>query len=79
MNNKKPFEAKTKLRCAKCDDVVFSKYSGDWSKCKCGAIYVDETDHYCRMGGNAEDIIRIYENGEEKSLAQEMKEAEESE
>jgi len=47
-----PWESKTKVRCRKCDDVIWSKFAGQFVMCKCGSIYVDQTPHYSRYGGD---------------------------
>lgn len=44
------------VECAKCNDVIFSKYEGEFVSCKCGAISVDQTRHYARYIGNREDF-----------------------
>lgn len=48
-----------KVRCRKCDDVIYSRYSGEFVSCKCGAIFVDQTEWYGRYGGNSEDFDRM--------------------
>lgn len=50
------------LQCTKCEDVIYSKYAGEWVPCKCGAIYIDSTPYYSRYGGNKEDIKQIKPN-----------------
>lgn len=45
------------VTCAKCNDVIYSKYSGAFTTCKCGAISVDQTPHYSRWIGNREDFL----------------------
>lgn len=45
----------TKIKCKHCNDIIESKYSGQFVQCSCGKIYIDETKYYCRVGGNEED------------------------
>ncbi len=47
----------TPVECAKCHDRIWSKFDGQFVKCKCGAIAVDQTPHYSRYIGNPEDFI----------------------
>lgn len=54
----KPFIAKKKIQCRECNEVLFSKYQGHFNRCKCEEyIFIDETNHYCRIGGKSEKII----------------------
>jgi hypothetical protein len=46
----KPFKP-THVKCVKCDDVIFSRYEGEFRSCKCGSISVDQTKHYERYIG----------------------------
>jgi len=48
-------------QCAKCGDVVESRYRHDFVKCSCGAIFVDGGLDYGRAGGNPEDFISLSE------------------
>ena len=52
------------VQCKKCNDVIFSKYYGQFVTCKCGAISVDQTPHYSRHIGEPENFI--IENKKEK-------------
>ena len=45
----------TILRCKKCNDCIEGDKKGTYIKCECGAIAIDETEHYCRVIGNKED------------------------
>ena len=62
---KKPKQlAKTMyLQCTRCEDIIHSRYSGEYVSCKCGAIGVDQTHHYTRMIGNEGDYLVV--NNEE--------------
>ena len=44
--------------CAKCGTGIFSAYEGQFVSCKCGAISVDQTEHYSRYIGNPEDFVK---------------------
>lgn len=46
----------TKIKCKHCGDIIESKYSGQFVRCSCGKIYIDETPYYCRIGGNKGDF-----------------------
>lgn len=52
-------------QCAKCGDVVESKYRHDFARCSCGAIYVDGGKEYLRAGGKLEDFISLVETKNE--------------
>lgn len=62
----KSFWKPTIYQCRNCRDIIFSKKPGYFAACKCGN-YVDETHHYCRMGGspNALKIIQKGNSSEE--------------
>lgn len=36
--------------CKICDDVIESKYTHDYVRCKCGAIFLDGGKEYQRYG-----------------------------
>lgn len=46
-----------KYKCRKCEDIIWSKYPGEFVMCKCEAIAVDQTEYYSRYMGNPEDFI----------------------
>jgi len=48
-----------KWKCAKCHDIIYSRYSGEFRQCKCQAIFVDQTEHYSRHGGHPENFIEV--------------------
>jgi len=50
-----------KCQCAKCLDIIESKYGHDFVRCKCGAIFTDGGKGYIRRGGELEDIIDLSE------------------
>ena len=53
----------TKIKCLKCGDILESNGHGKWVTCKCKSCYIDETDDYCRVGGNF-DNYEIFDNGD---------------
>ena len=42
--------------CKKCNDEIYSRYSGQFLSCSCEAWFVDQTEYYCRAGGNQEHM-----------------------
>ena len=56
-----------KLQCNKCKDIIESKIVHDFVRCKCGAIFVDGGDEYCRYGGFMEDIKFLDDKGDDNS------------
>lgn len=52
-------------KCAKCGDIIESKFRHDFVRCKCGAIAVDGGNDYIKRSGNPEDFDKEfdYENG----------------
>jgi hypothetical protein len=58
-----------RIRCAKCKDLLHSKHRHDWVTCSCKAVYVDGGDDYCRLGGRAENIIIVADDGTEKPFS----------
>lgn len=55
------FKAKNYLQCVHCNDIIHSRYEGEFRHCSCGKIAVDETEGYCRYIGEATDFIVIKE------------------
>lgn len=45
--------------CNKCGDTIKSSYPGEFVSCKCGAISVDQTEHYSRYIGDPQDFKHI--------------------
>lgn len=43
--------------CARCGDVIESKYRHDFVSCSCGAIFVDGGTDYLRRGGESLELI----------------------
>lgn len=52
----------TKIKYKHCNDIIESKYSGQFVQCSCGKIYIDETEYYCRVGGNLGDFELVKED-----------------
>ena len=44
-----------KIKCKSCNDIIFSKWQGQWVSCDCGRIFIDETAYYTRVGGSNDD------------------------
>jgi len=59
----KPLENVVQLYCNKCCDTIWSRYSGEYVSCKCGAIAVDQTEFYTRMIGNEGDYLVVNKEG----------------
>ncbi len=58
------FKPKTTLTCLECNTTIWSRYEGEFTVCKCwtdsnGAkgIFIDETEHYTRRGGNMMRVL----------------------
>lgn len=49
-----------KTKC--CDDTVQSQYSGQFVRCKCGQIAIDDTPYYTRTIGNPDLLELIWNN-----------------
>ncbi len=53
---------KNKAQCKICGDIIESKYTHDFKRCKCGAIFVDGGLEYIRRGAvRMEDVIELSE------------------
>lgn len=61
-------QRRNRARCALCNEIIESKNRHDFVFCRCRAIFVDGGNDYCRMGGNFENIIIVYDDDSEKSL-----------
>lgn len=63
-----------KVECKKCGDTIWSRYQGEFRQCKCGAIAIDQTQHYTRYIGEKDDFLLEESNKgyeEKKSLRDE--------
>lgn len=47
----------TKVKCVNCNDVIFSSYSGEFVRCTCGKLAVDETGYYVRILGDKYEVV----------------------
>lgn len=56
----------TKIKCKHCGDIIESDGKGKFVQCSCGKIYIDETEYYCRVGGNKDDWEIVKEDKENK-------------
>ncbi len=57
--------------CACKQEVIGSKYSGEYSRCSCGQCAVDQTEHYTRwVGGTLERAPNNKNNDDIKESAQ---------
>lgn len=45
-----------KVRCKKCNDIIESKHSHDFVRCKCGSIYIDGGNEYQRYGWSGGEV-----------------------
>ena len=57
-----------KIRCLKCNDIIESKDLHDYVSCKCGACSIDGGNQYTRIGGDANYINIVNDDGTEKLL-----------
>lgn len=48
-----------KIRCKKCRDIIEGDKKGKFIQCNCKSCYIDETEHYCRLGGEFNDIEAV--------------------
>lgn len=56
-----------KCQCRQCGDIIESKHSHDFVRCKCGAIFTDGGTSYIRRGATSfDDIIDLSETYEEE-------------
>lgn len=52
----KPKFEGTKYKTTCCQDVIYSQYSGQFVRCKCGKVAVDQTPHYQRVIGEINNL-----------------------
>ena len=57
------------LTCDLCGDLIYSAYSGEFVRCSCDSIAIDQTPYYCRIIGDNENVtsseINILESTDE--------------
>ena len=52
-----------RCKCKLCGDIIESKYRHDFVRCKCGEIFTDGGDEYCRRGAMT-DVHNIIDMSE---------------
>ena len=52
----------TEIKCLQCGDIIKSDGSGKWVSCSCGKCYIDQTEYYCKIGGDFKKV-EIEDNG----------------
>ena len=51
---------KNRAKCRLCEDVIESKHTHDFVRCKCGGIFIDGGPSYMRAGAkDLNDIIHL--------------------
>ena len=55
----------TQIKCLKCNDIIQSDGYGKFVQCSCGSCYIDETQYYCRVGGDPKKS-EIFDENESK-------------
>lgn len=63
-----------KIKCKKCGTIAEGDRRGSLISCECGACYIDETEYYCRVGGDPKYISWVSDDGEETPVMQEVNE-----
>ena len=56
----KEWQVPTLCKC--CNDVIWSRFSGQFKWCKCGSCAVDQTPYYFRHIGDITLMERLNEN-----------------
>ena len=51
------FIPETKVKCPNCGDTIFSSFSGQFVHCSCRQTFIDETEVYCRIGGDKNTAV----------------------
>ena len=46
----------TKYKTTCCDTILFPLYPGEFIRCKCGKVGVDQTEHYQRVIGDINNL-----------------------
>lgn len=47
---------RTVITCLKCEDEIYSRYSGEFVACSCKTVFIDETPYYQRIGGDRQNF-----------------------
>ena len=59
-----------RIKCLKCGDILHSKHRHDFVTCKCHEVFLDGGDDYRRVGGDAESIAIVQDDGTEIPLTE---------
>lgn len=54
---------KYRTRC--CNDILYSRFPGEFRKCNCGHLAIDQTEFFCRKIGDPGMFVAIEEKDEE--------------
>lgn len=54
---KRDVVVENKCQCRVCEDIIESKHTHDFVRCKCGAIFTDGGKSYIRRGAKSLDNI----------------------
>lgn len=52
----KTLSKRNRAKCRLCGDVIESKHRHDFVVCKCGSIFIDGGQDYCRCGTLKEGV-----------------------
>lgn len=63
-----------KIKCKKCGTIAEGDRKGNLISCECGACFIDETDYYCRVGGDPNDVSWVADDGTETPVLTSVKE-----
>lgn len=67
---------RNRVKCARCGDVIESKYRHDFQQCSCSLIFCDGGLEYQRLGfSKPSDIIRILDDETEVPFSEASPEA----
>lgn len=48
------------IKCVKCEDEIWSRYTHDFRYCKCKAVAIDGGRSYTRIVGELKDWVEIF-------------------
>jgi len=51
-----------RAKCAKCGDIIISKFRHDYVSCSCGEIFIDGGNDYCHCGAKDFKNFLVYKN-----------------
>ena len=57
-----------KIKCLICGDVLKGDKKGTFMQCKCGNIYIDETEYYCRIGYKEKEKFKELKKNKKKRV-----------